>query len=242
MWRRKFDLWAFPFETVAVREAQDRLHMPQLEAAKAAEMAPYVVPNFREHDLPTSRGPQQHALEELMAQGENPDEAQRQIVELEKELNKLAGDNSEQAGKRRTEIDQELAGLRQELAGSKKFNLPRPVKMVFPLWAGRLLHFRGQYDGEYGAKHFYILSRPGEDQIVEHVNQLAEDWSRDNNAPCPPGIVARYLATVRVRKQDATYWLGLISYDEREYSTADDYFKLLPHGPGKPNLWADGAL
>ena len=48
-----------------------------------------------------------------MAQGENPDEAQRQIVELEKEAHKLAGENTDEARQRRTEIDQEIAGLRQ---------------------------------------------------------------------------------------------------------------------------------
>jgi len=234
-------LWALPYETFALREAQDRLHVREFEAAKAAEMAPYVVPNFRENDLPASRGAQQHALEELMAQGENPDEAQRRIVELEAESHKLAGENKDDARQRRTEIDQEILALRQIAAGDRKINLPRPVKMVFPLWAARLLHFRGKYGGESGAKHFYIISRPGEDQINDYIKQLADDWSRDNNAVCPPGIVARYAATVRVRKQDATYWLGLISFDEHEYSTAEDYFKMLPHGAGQANLWVDGA-
>lgn len=250
----QIDLWTFPFQTLATREAQDRAienppaqnaqarqYIKQFATAKAAEMYPYFVPNFRENDVPTSRGPQQHALEELMAQGENPDEAGRQIVELQKEAGELAGDNSEKAAKRRAEIEQEIAGLRQIQAGSKKLNLPRPVKMVFPLWAGRLLHFRGHYGGEYGAKHFYILSRPGEDQIPAYVGQLADDWSRDNNARCPPVIVAEYLSAVRARKQDATFWLGLISFDEHEYSTAEDYFKLLPQGAGQRNLWADGA-
>lgn len=43
------------------------------------------------------------------------------------------------------------------------------------------------------------------------------------------------------RKQDATYWLGLISYDEGEYSAAEDYFKKLTLDLSTEGPWTDGT-
>ena len=68
--------------------------------------------------------------------------------------------------------------------------------------------------------------------------ELAQTYEEENNRPAP---VQKYIAAVFRRKQDATYWLGLISYDEKEYTAAEDYFerltlKVWPIGP-----WTDGA-
>ena len=69
------------------------------------------------------------------------------------------------------------------------------------------------------------------------VQELVNDFREPNQRP----PVERYAAAILRRKQDATYWLGLISFDEHEYTTAEEYFKNLsldvwPHGP-----WTDGA-
>jgi tetratricopeptide (TPR) repeat protein len=114
----------------------------------------------------------------------------------------------------------------------------RPVKIIFPLWAGRLLYFRGECDGETGAKHYYILSRPGDDQMADHVRELAEKYVEVNHQ-APP--VQKYAYTVLRRKQDATYWLGLISYDEKEFTAAEDYFQRLTLGVWPTGPWTDGA-
>jgi len=123
---------------------------------------------------------------------------------------------------------------------------PRPAKIIFPLWAGRLLQFRGKYGGEMGAKHYYIMSRPDAEQLVDQVQELAADFSAGGTNRVPPFEDIRN-AVLR-RKQDATYWLGLMSFDEAErqsppkdYSVPEDYFRkftleVWPKGP-----WTDGA-
>ena len=73
--------------------------------------------------------------------------------------------------------------------------------------------------------------------MQDYVNELVNDFREPNQTP----PVQRYQIAVLRRKQDATYWLGLISFDEGEYATAEEYFKNLvldvwPEGP-----WTDGA-
>ena len=88
------------------------------------------------------------------------------------------------------------------------------------------------------AKHHYMLARPGVEQMKEHIDELAATYYEQTKAQPP---VPQIAMTMIQRKQDATYWLGLISYDEKEYTTAEEYFdrmtlKVFPKGP-----WTDGA-
>ncbi len=101
----------------------------------------------------------------------------------------------------------------------------------FPLWAGRLLHFQGSYDGEAGAKHFYMEARPGDGEMDEVLGELADRYKTENQVDPTPQIMARYAQAVGQRKRDATFWLGLISFDEKQYDTAADYFRWSLKGP-----------
>ncbi len=119
----------------------------------------------------------------------------------------------------------------------------RPMQIVFPLWAGRLLHFRGVYDGESGAKHFYMAARPGTDQFGEYVAELITDFQEAYKQPLTPDTVQKFTWAILRRKQDATYWLGLISFDEGQYEAAEEYFKMVPQevGPNIPSPWIAAA-
>jgi hypothetical protein len=71
----------------------------------------------------------------------------------------------------------------------------RHVQIVFPLRTGRPLHLRGEFDGDEGAKHFYMLARPSAREISSFklpVERFVSDRA----------------------KQDATYWLGLIAIEQ----------------------------
>lgn len=148
------------------------------------------------------------------------------------------GGTGQHAGAQQLLLDELMNEGENKVASRANHPTRQLRKIIFPLWAGRLLHFRGECDGETGAKHFYILARPGEDQMADHVRELVQTYEEENNRPAP---VQKYIAAVFRRKQDATYWLGLISYDEKEYTAAEDYFerltlKVWPIGP-----WTDGA-
>ncbi len=142
-----------------------------------------------------------------------------------------------EAGPRQRVLD-ELVNIDENQANTHKAAVDRAVRSVnFPLWAGRLLHFRGAYDGETGAKHFYMDARPGDDEMDEVLAELVGRYQHDNQTSATPQTVARYRFSIARRKQDATYWLGLISYDEKQYATAIDYFRWSNSGP-----WSGGAV
>jgi len=108
----------------------------------------------------------------------------------------------------------------------------RGLQLVdFPLWAGRLLHFQGSYDGESGAKHFYMEARPGDDEMRDVLEELAGRYYQENHVVPTQPIINRYALAVGQRKHDATFWLGLISFDEKQYDTAADYFRWSLKGP-----------
>ncbi|HEV2969982.1 MAG TPA: tetratricopeptide repeat protein, partial [Pirellulales bacterium] len=145
-------------------------------------------------------------------------------------------------GERQEALD-ELVRQGENQIDSRKTVVSRPLRIVFPLWAGRLLHFRGDYDGESGAKHFYMMARPGNDQLGEHVAELVSDYQIANEQAAPRDIIQKYDRVVFRRKQNATYWLGLISFDEGQYQTAEDYFRMAPLEirPDVPSQWIAGA-
>lgn len=94
----------------------------------------------------------------------------------------------------------------------------RPV-----LWKARVLHFRGEFDGEESAKSHYRRARPAESTIAD-----APRHDEEKNL-------------IRQGKVHASYWLGLLTFDTQEYNVAVDYFlnrtlKATPDG-----LWTQGA-
>ncbi|HEV3416640.1 MAG TPA: tetratricopeptide repeat protein, partial [Pirellulales bacterium] len=145
-------------------------------------------------------------------------------------------------GERQEALD-ELVRQGENQIDNRKADVKRPLRIVFPLWAGRLLHFRGDYDGESGAKHFYMMARPGNDQLAEHVGELVSDYQIANDQAASPDIIQKYGRVVFRRKQNATYWLGLISFDEGQYQTAEDYFRMAPLEvrPDVPSQWISAA-
>jgi tetratricopeptide (TPR) repeat protein len=122
-------------------------------------------------------------------------------------------------------------------------DIGRPVNIVFPLWAGRLLHFRGVYDGESGAKHFYMLARPGNDEVGQYIQELINDDQEANRRAVAPAVAQLYGYAVVRRKQDSTYWLGLISFDEGQYEAAKDYFSQVSAETSRicPSPWIAAA-
>jgi hypothetical protein len=203
-------LWTLPYE-VLNRRASDAQAPKAIKDVFVLEQAPFLLPAHHGERHYAEPGAQQRAFDELMKEGQDTmAQGEGKVPEHE---------TKEERERRR----------------ANKSN--RPLDIDFPLWAGRLLHFRHEYDGETGAKHYYIISRPGADQMQDWVQELIDDFRGPNQAPPED----RYRSTMLQRKQDATYWLGLISFDEGEYSSAEDYFKKLTLDIWPDGFWTVGA-
>lgn len=94
--------------------------------------------------------------------------------------------------------------------GEAAVSKARQEPLIMPLRAGRLLHFRGQLEGGEGAKSMLLLGRPGNDELrqMKAHPQLRE-----------------LVPFVETMKQDATFWLGLATYQAGDYTVAIDYFR-----------------
>jgi len=94
-----------------------------------------------------------------------------------------------------------------------------------PLRAGRLLHLRGQFLGQPSATGYYQMVRLSDRQLAE----LSEAEG------------TQQVAVLRLAKQYATYWLGLVAFEQRNYPSARDYLlaRTLEVAPRSP--WTAGA-
>ncbi len=112
--------------------------------------------------------------------------------------------------------------IRREMAPAWAQDLA-VFQVVSPLLRARCLQFKGVFEGEKGAKAYYLRARRSDANLASANLQPAEKtlWS--------------------LAKQDASYWLGLIALEEKKYPVAADYFarRTLENFPGGP--WTGGA-
>ena len=102
-------------------------------------------------------------------------------------------------------------------------------RIVRPLYAARLREFRGDLDGSDGAKMAYLRARPSTAAIAEAVRQA------------PPEQADGLRRLYDVMKEDATYWLGVLTLAEGEYATAADYLGRMILEAAPDSRWADAA-
>lgn len=98
------------------------------------------------------------------------------------------------------------------------------VYMLQPqLVTGRARQFKGQFDGPQGAKMAYMQARPSNSALLE--------------AKMPP----QQLKVCEDAKQAASFWLGVICFEEGDYPVAIDYFskRTLEAAPDSP--WTAAA-
>jgi len=98
-----------------------------------------------------------------------------------------------------------------------------------PLYAARLREFRGDLDGPDGAKLAYLAARPSSAVIADAVRQT------------PPEQADAVRRLYEQMKEDATYWLGVLTLGEREYETAVDYLGRMTLEDAPDGRWADAA-
>ncbi|NDC52974.1 MAG: hypothetical protein EBZ74_01475, partial [Planctomycetia bacterium] len=102
-------------------------------------------------------------------------------------------------------------------------------RTVRPLYAARLREFRGELDGPDGAKAAYMLARPSAVVIADVVKRS------------PSGQAAGLERLYETMKEDATYWLGVLTLGEGQYETAVDYLGRMVLEAAPDSRWADAA-
>ena len=105
----------------------------------------------------------------------------------------------------------------------------RSVRVVRPLYAARIREFRGEFDGPNGAKMSYLAARPGRQAIAEAVKMV------------PPEQVDGVKRLFEQMKEDATYWLGVLTLAEGEDATAADYLGRMTLEAAPDSRWTDAA-
>lgn len=125
---------------------------------------------------------------------------------------------------------------------------PFHVAQDAPLWKGRVLHFKGRFIGEESATQYYQAARPPNselDQFADFFYQAMKTAQPDADDAAIREAAAQRAAMekpVFVRaKQDASYWLGLMAYEQGAYDAAIDYLakRTLEASPDGP--WTHGA-
>jgi hypothetical protein len=103
----------------------------------------------------------------------------------------------------------------------------------------RVRHFKGEYDGERGAKTQYLNARPPDRYIEDY--HLPPDVAQK----IPRESLGKYEAAqsllMREAKQSATYWLGLVFFDQKDYPNSIDFLANRALGAEHESPWNDAA-
>lgn len=120
----------------------------------------------------------------------------------------------------------DLAGLALAMAEDRGGAAPRLVR---PLVTARVREFRGDLDGPEGAKAAYLAARPSKGVIQRAVQAV------------PPDRAADVERLYRRAKEDATYWLGVLTLAEGEHEAAVDYLERMTLEAAPDSRWTDAA-
>ena len=105
----------------------------------------------------------------------------------------------------------------------------RATRVMRPLYSARLREFRGELDGPDGAKISYLAARPARQTIADVLKQV------------PPEQADGLKRLFEQMKEDATYWLGVLTLAEGEYATSADYLGRMILEAAPDSRWAGAA-
>jgi hypothetical protein len=103
------------------------------------------------------------------------------------------------------------------------------LRTVRPLYAARVREFRGDLAGPDGAKMAYLQARPAATVIADVVKRA------------PPEQADGLRRLYESMKEDATYWLGVLTLAEGDDATAVDYLGRMILENAPDSRWADAA-
>jgi tetratricopeptide (TPR) repeat protein len=124
-----------------------------------------------------------------------------------------------------------------------------------PLYKGRVLHLKGRFFDTQGAIECYQAARPATEDLARGLQDKARAYyetillPRIKDLPADKqkeaslraqqeavGAIQMEFTSILRGKIDASYWLGLIAYEQENYPSAIDYFRkrtleVTPNGP-----------
>jgi tetratricopeptide (TPR) repeat protein len=112
-----------------------------------------------------------------------------------------------------------------------------------PLYRGRVLHLKGRFEGEQGAIACYQEARPSDQEFMEGFQaEAAKIGKMPKEQQLGNVVEAQLHAQACVRgKQAASYWLGLIAFEQGNYASAIDYFDKRTLQGVRDSQWGLGA-
>jgi len=125
-------------------------------------------------------------------------------------------------------VRRELAPLSVVVADAGRGDA-RAARLTRPLFAARVREFRGDLDGPDGAKAAYLASRPSKAAIQQALQAVPPEQAE--------GVERLY----RRLKEDATYWLGVVTLAEGENEAAVDYLQRMTLEAAPDSRWTDAA-
>ena len=129
-------------------------------------------------------------------------------------------------------VSQAQAPFMRYVGEEKESEGERRIAVTAPLWKARLLYLKGNFLGENGATRYFQMARPSNKALSGIAAAAAADDS-DNVSG------ATLKATWEKAKQDASYWLGVMSFERAKYGPAIDYFVKRVLDPPKADLESD---
>ncbi|MFM7290457.1 MAG: tetratricopeptide repeat protein, partial [Planctomycetia bacterium] len=129
-------------------------------------------------------------------------------------------------------VGRELAVMSLQVAqptGGDAVGGRRVTRSVRPLYAARIREFRGDLDGPQGAKASYLAARPGRQAIADLMKTI------------PPQQADGIRRLFEQMKEDATYWLGVLTLAEGQNATAVDYLGRMTLEAAPDSRWTDAA-
>ena len=104
---------------------------------------------------------------------------------------------------------------------------------------GRALHFKGQFEGDQGAKASYLSARPP-DQHIENF-KFPDDVVKKIPRNRVAQVEAAQILMMRAGKQNASFWIGLIFFEQQDYPNAIDFFAKRTLGTRIKSPWTAAA-
>lgn len=136
------------------------------------------------------------------------------------------------------------AGQRDEQAKNAALRETVVYQVIPTLKRGRALHFKGQYDGDDGAKTQYLSTRQSDEFISKYTlpPEVAQDYLKQGYSPqAIAKLEAAQTLMMRDAKQAATYWIGLIFFEQKDYANAIDFLEKRTLGTKPETIWNDAA-
>ena len=113
------------------------------------------------------------------------------------------------------------------------------VQTIPTILSARAMYFKGKYDGSTGAKAKLLDARPPDTAFDSF--RLPQEQAQRFSREVISQVEAAHIVVMKHAKQDASFWLGLITYEQQDYAAAIDWFAKRTLEATPNGRWTNGA-